>query len=114
MVRVTNLLGFFVYPIASALVFPRLFFPRIDPVTGTLLSFTVFPQAFLTRPVLSALGNAIQQEVGQAGRITLALTVFGNSTVAIGLLPGYEVLGLVAPALLAALRVGKGLGLGGA
>ena len=42
MSRVTDFFGFFVYGIASALVFPRLFFPSFDQVTGTLLSFAIF------------------------------------------------------------------------
>jgi MFS family permease len=114
MARVTDFFGFFVYAIASALVFPRLFFPMYDPVTGTLLSFAVFSLAFLARPIASLLGRQIQRKIGRAGKITLALMILGSSTVAIGLLPGYDKIGWLAPALLAALRVAQGLGLGGA
>jgi MFS family permease len=114
MARVTDFFGFFVYAIASALVFPRLFFPTYDPVTGTLLSFAVFSLAFLARPIASAAGRQIQRKIGRAGKITLALMILGTSTVAIGLLPGYEKIGWLAPALLAGLRIMQGLGLGGA
>lgn len=114
MARVTDFFGFFVYAIASALVFPRLFFPNYDPVTGTLLSFSVFSLAFLARPIASILGVWIQEKIGEAGRITLALMVLGSSTMAIGLLPGYETIGWLAPTLLALLRIAQGLGLGGA
>lgn len=51
MARVTDYFGFFVYAIASALVFPRLFFPEYPPVEGMLLSFLVFALAFLARPI---------------------------------------------------------------
>ena len=114
MARVTDFFGFFVYAIASALVFPRLFFPTFDPLTGMLLSFSVFSLAFLARPIASLLARGIQRKIGHAGKITLALMVLGSSTVAIGLLPGYERIGWLAPALLAALRFMQGLGLGGA
>ncbi|MEM1344792.1 MAG: MFS transporter [Pseudomonadota bacterium] len=114
MARVTDFFGFFVYAIASALVFPVLFFPMFDPVTATMLSFAVFSLAFLARPLGSALGDALQRRIGQPGRVMVALMVFGSSTMAIGLLPGYETYGWGAPILLAIMRIGQGLGLGGA
>lgn len=114
MARVTDFFGFFVYAIASALVFPRLFFPTFDPVTGTLLSFAIFSLAFLARPVASMSGRIIQRKIGRAGKVTLALVILGSATVAIGLLPGFDTLGWWAPVLLAVLRICQGLGLGGA
>ena len=90
MARVTDFFGFFVYAIASALVFPAVFFPHLDPISGTLWSFTLFSLAFLARPIASLAGRSIQAKIGRAGKITLALMVLGVSTVAIGLLPGYE------------------------
>jgi len=114
MARVTDFFGFFVYAIASALVFPQLFFPTFDPVTGTLLSFAIFSLAFLARPFASLLARWVQSKIGRTGKITLALMILGSSTVAIGLLPGYEKIGWTAPILLAALRIAQGIGLGGA
>ncbi|MEM6972872.1 MAG: MFS transporter [Pseudomonadota bacterium] len=114
MARVTDYFGFFVYAIASALVFPRLFFPNFDPVSGMLLSFVVFSFAFLSRPIGSICGDLVQQKIGQTGRVALAMMVLGTSTAAIGLLPSYETLGWVAPLLLAGLRVAQGVGLGAA
>lgn len=114
MARVTDFFGFFVYAIASALVFPRFFFPMYDPVTATLLSFAVFSLAFLARPFASLMGRWVQRKIGHAGKITLALMILGTSTVAIGLLPGYDSIGWLAPVLLALLRIAQGLGLGGA
>jgi MFS family permease len=114
MARVTDFFGFFVYAIASALVFPQLFFPNFDPVTGTLLSFAVFSLAFIARPIASAGGRELQKKIGRGGKIILALMILGISTVAIGLLPGYDTIGWPAPVLLAALRFAQGLGLGGA
>ncbi|MEM6713191.1 MAG: MFS transporter [Pseudomonadota bacterium] len=114
MARVTDFFGFFVYAIASALVFPRLFFPMFDPVTGTVVSFAVFSLAFLARPFASFAGRYVERKIGRAGKITLALMILGSSTVAIGLLPSYDRIGILAPILLAALRFAQGIGLGGA
>jgi len=114
MARVTDFFGFFVYAIASAIIFPTVFFPFLDPITGTLWSFAIFSLAFLARPIASIMGRKLQRRIGKAGKITLALMLLGTSTVAIGLLPGYEEIGLTAPILLAILRFIQGLGLGGA
>ncbi|MEM1075701.1 MAG: MFS transporter [Pseudomonadota bacterium] len=113
MARVTDFFGFFVYAIASALVFPRLFFPMLDPVSGTMAAFALFALAFVVRPFASMGGRWVQTKIGKTGKISLALLILGTSTVAIGLLPGYERIGWVAPALLAILRVFQGIGLGG-
>ncbi|MEO0427280.1 MAG: MFS transporter [Pseudomonadota bacterium] len=114
MARVTDFFGFFVYAIASALVFPRLFFPTFEPVNGTLLSFAVFSLAFLARPIGSLLGELVQKRIGQTGRIALALMILGTSTAAIGLLPSFYSIGWLAPFLLAVLRIAQGIGLGAA
>ena len=114
MARVTDYFGFFVFAIASALVFPTIFFPYLEPVPATLASFAVFSLAFLARPVASLIGRKLQRRIGKPGKIAVALMLLGTSTVAIGLLPGYDQIGWVAPALLAALRIVQGLGLGGA
>ncbi|MEM6550074.1 MAG: MFS transporter [Pseudomonadota bacterium] len=113
MARVTDFFGFFVYAIASALVFPRLFFPMLDPVTGTMAAFALFALAFVVRPFASVGGRWVQTKIGKTGKITLALFILGTSTVAIGLLPGYAQIGWLAPTLLALLRVLQGIGLGG-
>lgn len=113
MARVTDFFGFFVYAIASALVFPRLFFPNFDPVTGTILSFLIFSLAFLARPFASGLARIVQRKAGKPAKVALAMMILGTSTVAIGLLPGYEKIGYTAPILLAVLRILQGIGLGG-
>ena len=114
MARVTEYFGFFVYAIASALVFPRLFFPMYDEITGTFLSFAVFSLAFLARPFASVVMGPLKKSLSPAVKITLALMIFGSSTVAIGMLPSYATLGWIAPALLVFLRILQGIGLGAA
>ncbi|MEM9632230.1 MAG: MFS transporter [Pseudomonadota bacterium] len=113
MARVTDYFGFFVYAFASVLVFPRIFFSNYDPATAVMLSFAVFPLAFLARPFASQAFKLVEKRVGRSGKITIALFILGGSTMAIGLLPRYETAGVLAPILLILFRIGQGIGLGG-
>jgi metabolite-proton symporter len=104
---------FYIYGTAAVLVFPALFFPTSDPAAATLASLATFGIAFLARPIGSALFGHFGDRVGRKATLVAALLTMGVSTVAIGLLPGYEAIGLAAPLLLALCRFGQGLGLGG-
>ena len=104
---------FYIYGTAAVLVFPALFFPAADPATATLASLATFGIAFFARPVGSALFGHFGDRVGRKTTLVAALLTMGLSTVAIGVLPTYESIGLAAPALLALCRFGQGLGLGG-
>ena len=104
---------FYIYGTAAVLVFPALFFPATDPATATLASLATFGIAFFARPVGSALFGHFGDRVGRKTTLVAALLTMGVSTVAIGVLPTYESIGLAAPALLALCRFGQGLGLGG-
>jgi len=104
---------FYIYATASVLVFPKLFFPSTDPATATLASLATFGIAFLARPIGSALFGHFGDRVGRKTTLVLALLTMGISTVSIGLLPTYAMIGFTAPLLLALCRFGQGLGLGG-
>lgn len=104
---------FYIYGTAAVLVFPDLFFPASDPATATLASLATFGIAFVARPIGSALFGHFGDRVGRKTTLVAALLTMGLSTVAIGLLPTYESIGLAAPFLLAFCRFGQGLGLGG-
>jgi len=111
--RASEYFDFFVYGIASVLVFPALFFPFADPLTGTLWSFLIFAFAFLARPIGTAVSMAIQRRWGRGTKLTVALFLLGTSTVSIAFLPGYQTAGFTAIVLLSLLRVFQGLALGG-
>ncbi len=104
---------FYIYGTAAVLVFPTLFFPASDPATATLASLATFGIAFLARPIGSALFGHFGDRVGRKTTLVAALLTMGFSTVAIGVLPTYQSIGIAAPALLALCRFGQGLGLGG-
>jgi metabolite-proton symporter len=104
---------FYIYATAAVLVFPKLFFPAGDATSAMLQSLATFALAFFARPVGSALFGHFGDRVGRKATLVAALLTMGLSTVAIGLLPSYESIGVLAPALLALCRFGQGLGLGG-
>ncbi len=112
MARVTDYFGFFVYGIASALVFPQLIFPFLSLETGLLASFAMFSIAFLMRPFGGMVHRYLHARIGAPATVTIALILLGTATVAIGLLPSYEAAGILAPLLLAAFRIIQGVGLG--
>lgn len=104
---------FYIYGTAAVLVFPTLFFPGSDPATATLQSLATFALAFFARPLGSALFGHFGDRIGRKATLVAALLTMGISTVAIGLLPTYASIGVLAPALLALCRFGQGIGLGG-
>jgi metabolite-proton symporter len=104
---------FYIYGTAAVLVFPALFFPSADPTSGMLQSLATFALAFFARPIGSAVFGHFGDRIGRKATLVAALLTMGLSTVAIGLLPTYAAIGVLAPALLALCRFGQGLGLGG-
>jgi metabolite-proton symporter len=104
---------FYIYGTAAVLVFPGLFFPSSDPASATLQSLATFALAFFARPIGSAIFGHFGDRIGRKATLVAALLTMGLSTVAIGLLPTYASIGVMAPALLALCRFGQGIGLGG-
>ena len=104
---------FYIYATAAVIVFPKLFFPEGDDTAATLQSLATFALAFFARPVGSAVFGHFGDRIGRKATLVAALLTMGISTVAIGLLPTYASIGVLAPVLLAVCRFGQGLGLGG-
>lgn len=104
---------FYIYATAAVIVFPHIFFPQENAAAATLQSLATFAIAFIARPVGSALFGHFGDRVGRKATLVASLLTMGLSTVLIGLLPGYDTLGMLAPLLLALARFGQGLGLGG-
>ncbi len=104
---------FYIYATAAVLVFPKLFFPTADATSSTLQSLATFALAFFARPLGAAIFGHFGDRKGRKATLVAALMTMGPSTVAIGLLPGYNSIGIAAPILLALFRFGQGLGLGG-
>jgi metabolite-proton symporter len=103
---------FFLYGTAAALVFGELFFPKSDPVVGTLLSFLTFGVGFVVRPIGGILFGIMGDRYGRKPVLVATLLMIGIGTTFIGLLPTYNQIGIWAPLLLVAMRVVQGLGAG--
>ncbi len=112
--RSSEFFDFFVYAIASVIVFPRLLFPAVDPVTGTLYSFAIFSLAFIARPIGSAIFMRIDRRHGRGVKLTVAMFVLGASTAGIAFLPSYDDAGAFSIYFLCFMRFVQGIGLGGA
>jgi metabolite-proton symporter len=104
---------FFLYGTAAALVFPKLFFPGVSPLAGTLASFGTQFVGFAARPVGAAVFGHFGDRVGRKAALVATLLLMGVGTVLIGLLPGYAAIGVLAPMLLVILRAVQGIGVGG-
>ena len=112
--RTSEFFDFFVYAIASVLVFPAVVFPYVDAVTGTLYSFALFALAFVGRPFGTLLFTALDRRHGRGVKLTIALFLLGGSTMAMALLPSYQQVGMWSAVLLALFRFSQGMALGGA
>ncbi|AKK03105.1 MFS transporter [Corynebacterium epidermidicanis] len=105
---------FYAYATAAVAVFPYLFFPKNqDPTVGLLASFATFGLAFVARPLGSVLFGHFGDRIGRKATLVGSLLTMGIATFLIGLLPTYAQAGVAAPAMLALMRFGQGLGLGG-
>jgi metabolite-proton symporter len=104
---------FFLYGVAAALVFPQKFFPAADPYVGTLLAFSTYFVGFVARPVGAALFGHFGDRLGRKVSLVATLVLMGVATIAIGLVPSYDQIGIWGAVLLTVFRVLQGIGVGG-
>ncbi|ANA33003.1 MFS transporter [Ralstonia mannitolilytica] len=104
---------FYVYATAAALVIGPVFFPHGSATAQALSAFVTFGIAFIARPIGSFLFGHFGDRIGRKSTLVASLLVMGISTTLIGLVPGYDSIGTLAPVLLCILRFGQGIGLGG-
>src|ERR1051326_7867965 len=104
---------YFLFATMAALVFPKLFFPKSDPVTGTLNSFAILFVGFLARPVGAWLLGTFGDRIGRKATLIATLLFMGIATFLIGLMPTYSSIGIWAAVVLVVLRACQGIGVGG-
>ena len=104
---------FLIYGTAAALVFNTLFFPKLDPLSGTLASLGTYAVGFFARPIGGILFGHFGDRIGRKTSLLLTMLVMALGTFAVGLLPTYNQIGIWAPVFLVALRLIQGIGLGG-
>jgi MHS family proline/betaine transporter-like MFS transporter len=99
--------GYFVSTIS------KLFFPGTDPIASLLATYAVFGVGFVMRPVGSILFGIYGDRHGRRRALSAVIFLMALSTLAIGLLPTYGEVGVLAPMLLVAARLLQGLSAGG-
>ena len=104
---------YFIYGTAAAIVFGPLFFPRFSAPAGTMAAFASYAVGFLARPLGAVVMGHYGDRVGRKSMLVVSLLIIGLATTAIGLLPTYERIGILAPILLVTLRFLQGIGVGG-
>jgi MFS family permease len=104
---------FLLYGTVTALVFGKLFFPKSDPVVGVLEAFSVFFIGFVGRPIGAFIFGHWGDRIGRKATLIVTLLVTGIATVAVGLVPGYDRIGIWGAILLTTIRLVQGIGVGG-
>jgi metabolite-proton symporter len=104
---------FNIYGAVAALVFGKIFFPDVNPAAGTLLALATFGVGFAARPIGGIIFGHIGDRVGRKAALITTIMMMGVATVAIGLLPTYDSVGILAPILLVLCRLIQGVGMGG-
>jgi len=104
---------YFLFGTAGALVFAKLFFPKSDPLAGTLNVYVIFFAGFLARPVGAWLFGTYGDRIGRKATLIATLLTMGIATFLIGVMPTYATLGIWAAVVLVALRLFQGIGVGG-
>ena len=112
--RSAEFFDFFVYAIASVLVFPRTLFPFLPPLEAMLWSFGIFALGFVSRPFGTVVFSVIDRRWGRGVKLTLALFLLGCATAGISFTPGYAFAGVYAILILAIMRIAQGIAFGGA
>ena len=104
---------FFLYSIVTGLVFAELFFPKSDPLTGTLQAFAIYAIGFLARPVGAAIFGHYGDRVGRKSTLIATLLLMGVATFLVAFVPTYDQVGIWGAVLLTILRFLQGVGVGG-
>lgn len=104
---------FFIYGSAAALVFPALFFPSGNPLISTIAALATFGVGYIARPLGGLVLGHFGDRIGRKRVLIVTLTIMGVSSLSVGLLPTYAQVGVVAPILLVACRLGQGFSAGG-
>ncbi|WP_209704644.1 MFS transporter [Leucobacter exalbidus] len=104
---------FLVYGTVAALVFNKMYFPSDNEFVSTILAYISFSLTFFFRPLGGVIFAHIGDRIGRKKTLFITLMLMGGGTVAIGLLPDYNTIGIWAPILLICFRILQGIGIGG-
>src|SRR3954468_7325322 len=104
---------FFIYATAASLIFPQLFFPSGNPKIAIVASLATYGVGYVARPIGAFVLGHWGDTHGRKNVLLLCMFLMGFSTMAVGLLPTYHHVGLLAPVLLVILRLIQGFAVAG-
>lgn len=104
---------FFIYATAAALVFPQIFFPHGNPAIAIVASLATYGVGYVARPIGAFVLGHLGDTRGRKMVLVWCMLLMGFSTVAVGLLPTYDQVGMLAPVLLVLLRLIQGFAVAG-
>ena len=104
---------FFIYATAASLVFPQLFFPSGNPTVAIVASLATYGVGYVARPIGAFVLGHWGDTHGRKTVLILCMLLMGASTMAVGFLPTYQQVGVLAPALLVLLRLIQGFAVAG-
>jgi metabolite-proton symporter len=104
---------FFLYSVVTGLVFAHLYFPKSDPLVGTLEAFTIYAVGFLARPIGAVIFGHFGDRIGRKSTLIATLLVMGIATFLVALVPTYDQVGIWGAVMLTVLRFIQGVGVGG-
>jgi MFS family permease len=104
---------FFIYATAAALIFPQIFFPSGNPTVAIVASLATYGVGYVARPIGAFVLGHLGDTHGRKQLLLICMFVMGLSTMAVGLLPTYQQVGLLAPTLLVILRLIQGFAVAG-
>ncbi|KGA95167.1 L-Proline/Glycine betaine transporter ProP [Leptospirillum ferriphilum] len=112
---VGNAMEWFDFGIYSylAVTIGKIFFPQVDPDAQLVASFATFAVAFLARPAGALFFGRLGDAIGRKSVLVITLAIMAISTFSIGLIPGYQTIGLTAALLLFLARLAQGFSTGG-
>ncbi|PSL48274.1 putative MFS family arabinose efflux permease [Chitinophaga niastensis] len=103
---------FYIFGSLSAIIAEK-FFPPSNPQLAYIATLATFAVGFIVRPFGAIVFGRLGDMVGRKYTFLLTLLIMGGSTFAIGLIPSYHTIGMLAPVLVLLLRLLQGLALGG-
>src|SRR6476620_7392924 len=103
----------FIYATAASLLFPQIFFPKTDPTVAIIASLATYGVGYVARPIGAFFLGHWGDTHGRKMVLVICMFLMGFSTVAVGLLPTYDQVGLWAPAMLVVLRLIQGFAVAG-
>jgi MFS family permease len=104
---------FFLYSTVTGLVFAKEFFPKSEPLVGTLEAFLIYAVGFVARPVGALIFGHYGDRMGRKAALVATLLLMGIATVLVGFVPNYAQIGIWGAVLLTVLRFIQGVGVGG-